>query len=370
MKKKICVVTAARSEYGHLRWIIQDILDDCDLELQLVVTGGHLLQDQGHTVDQIIEDGIPIAATVDAKVDNSTTESICYSMSRMQKGVTKAFSELEPDILVVLGDRYELLPICTTAFVMGIPIAHISGGDITEGAIDDGVRNAVTMLATYHFPGTQSSADNIIRMHNSDKNVYVVGEPSLDLYNRISLMSREELSHDLCIESSKKWILMTYHPETKKSVEYNVYAVENCLKALHESCSDYEIVVTKSNTDLGGKEINQYIENFVEKKTEFKLFPSLGQLRYVSFMKQVDFVIGNSSSGIVETPLLGVPAINIGNRQRGRYQCKNIFQSCVSFDSIQKSISRVLCESIDFSDKEYWGSGFTSYKIVSILKNV
>lgn len=162
--KKICFVTAARSEYGLLKWLMKDVEASESFQLQIIVTGGHLSKEQGHTIDQIIEDGFNIDDIVDSQLDTSATARIAESMGRMALGFAKAFEVLKPDYVLVLGDRYELLPICNTAFVMCIPIIHLSGGDVTEGAIDDGVRNAVTMLAEYHFPGTQSSAKNIMRM--------------------------------------------------------------------------------------------------------------------------------------------------------------------------------------------------------------
>ena len=170
--KKICFITAARSEYGVLKWLMNDVQRNNCFQLQLIVTGGHLLQEQGHTIDTIINDGFTINATVDAKLDMTSNETIAESMGRMAMKLAPVFNELKPDLLVVLGDRYELLPICNTAFIMRIPIAHLSGGDITEGAIDDGVRNAVTMLAEYHFPGTPASAENIKRMRGSNKNIW------------------------------------------------------------------------------------------------------------------------------------------------------------------------------------------------------
>lgn len=364
--KKICIMTAARSEYGYLKWIMKDILDDKDLELQTIITGGHLSYDQGHTIDVIIEDGIPITRIVDAKVDNSSEKSICETMARLLDGFSVVLTELNPDCLVVLGDRYELLPICSAAFMLKIPIVHLSGGDITEGALDDGIRNAVTMLAEYHFPGTEASAKNIIRMRNNKKNVYTVGEPSLDLFNRVKLMSRDEIAENLNISVQKKWVLCTLHSETKESILYNLDMAKNLVLALKELGDDYQIVITKANTDFGGKEINDYIAE--NKPDNVLIVPSLGQLRYLSFMKQVELVIGNSSSGIVETPILNIPTINIGNRQKGRYQCENIYQTDTSFISIRNAIKRL--KKKDISDWNYWGTGNTSKKIVEILKGL
>ena len=366
--KKICIVTAARSEYGLLRWVLHDIAESECFQLQLVVTGGHLLENQGHTVDAINADGFKIEAVVDANLDTSSSEKIAASMGRMAEKFAGTFASLKPDCLVVLGDRYELLPICNTAFVMHIPIIHISGGDVTEGAIDNGVRNAVTMLADYHFPGTEESAENVRRMRGSNQNIWPVGEPGLDAFNRFSLMSREDLVVNLGLDLSKKWCLMTYHSETQKDLEYNIRAVQSCYEVLSKH-DDLQIVMTYANADFGGEKINQKLEDFARNNPQqFKVVPSLGQRRYLSFMKQVKLVIGNSSSGIVEAPSLGVPVVNIGERQKGRYQCKNIIQCTNDFISIQNAVNVALDKTIDVSDCNYWGDGHASEKIVRIMQ--
>lgn len=368
---KICIVTAARSEYGLLKWLIKDIDDSSEFELQLIVTGGHLSYEQGHTIDQIIEDGFSITYIVDAELDTSTTAKIAESMGKMSQGFAKAFEELKPDYLLVLGDRYELLPICNTAFVMCIPIIHLSGGDVTEGAIDDGVRNAVTMLADYHFPGTTESKNNIVRMKNSDKNVWAVGEPGLDSFNREKLLSREELADNLGLNIDKKWGLMTYHAETREGLEYNLNNVQMCVESLLTK-KDFQTVITYANADFGGKQINDYVEDIAKRyPNKFIVIPSLGHLRYLSFMRQAEFVIGNSSSGIVEAPFLNIPVINIGNRQKGRYQCGNVKQCVANRYAIERAIDDLEINKTEKpQDLDYWGDGHTSERIVEVLKKV
>lgn len=367
--KKMCFVTAARSEYGLLKWLMSDV-DKCDeFELQIIVTGGHLSYEQGHTVDHIIEDGFGITCTVDVGLDTSSTARIAESMARMAEGFAKAFEEMKPDYLVVLGDRYELLPICNMAFVMRIPIIHISGGDITEGAIDDGIRNAVTMLASYHFPGTRGAADNIIRMRGSEENIWAVGEPGLDSFNRETMLNRKELAVNLNLDENKKWGLMTYHAETKESMEYNLCSVEMCIEALVQQ-DDFQTIITYANADFGGKQINEFIEKKAQKYADkIKVIPSMGNIRYLSFMHQASFVIGNSSSGIVEAPFLNIPVINIGNRQKGRHLCDNIYQCNPTKSEITKAIHEITDgKYIMAKDLNYWGDGHTSEKILQILK--
>lgn len=365
--KKICFVTATRAEYGLLKWLMKEVDNAEEFELQVVVTGAHLLEEQGHTIDIIKNDGFIVDETVDAQLDTSSTETIAESMGRMAQMFSHVFAKLSPDYVVVLGDRYELLPIVNTAFVMCIPIIHLSGGDVTEGAIDDGIRNAVTMLSEYHFPGTKDSADNIVRMRGSDKNVWAVGEPGLDSFYREPLMDRAELADNLGLNTNKKWILFTFHAETKESLEYNLDAVKNCISLL-QSLSGVQIVATYSNADFGGKYINDYLEKMSEQNPEIiRVVPSLGNRRYLSYMKQVSFVIGNSSSGIVEAPTLGVPVINIGDRQKGRHQCTNIIQCCADFESIKSAIHRANEINADCKDY-YWGDGHTAERIIEILK--
>ncbi len=365
--KKICFVTATRAEYGLLKWLMKEVKTSQEFKLQVVVTGAHLLEEQGHTIDIIKNDGFLIDDVVDAQINTSSKENIADSMGRMAQLFSHVFEKLSPNYIVVLGDRYELLPIVSTAFVMCIPIIHLSGGDVTEGAIDDGIRNAVTMLSEYHFPGTKNSADNIVRMRGSDKYVWTVGEPGLDSFYREPLMSREELADNLGLRKDSKWVLFTFHAETKASLDYNLNAVNNCISLLSD-ISEIQIVTTYSNADYGGKQINEFLEEAGKhNKDKIRVVQSLGNRRYLSFMKQVSFVIGNSSSGIVEAPTLGVPVINIGDRQKGRYQCKNIIQSTTNIEDIKVAIDKAMSKKGCLQDF-YWGDGHTAEKIIDILK--
>lgn len=367
--KKICVVTATRAEYGYLKWLMKDIQADTALELQVIATGTHLDKTQGHTVDQIIADGIPVTKEVDVQLDNTSSKAICETMARYGNGFAEVLSQLQPDVVIVLGDRYELLPICSTAFIMQIPIAHLSGGDVTEGALDDGVRNAVTMLATYHFPITEDCAKNIRRMRGEDKNIFVTGSTSLDFFNRTDLMSREGLAENLGLDINKKWALCTLHSETKQDISYNVRMADNLISAMKESLSDFQIVITNANADLGGQEINKLMMKVAdESQNQFVVVPSLGQKRYLSYMKQVELVLGNSSSGILESPYLGVPTVNIGERQKGRYKCENIIQSGIKKNEIEQSIKEAMSGKYSIPST-YWGDGNASGKIVRVLKN-
>ena len=365
--KKVCIITAARSEYGLLRWTIDGVHKNPNLELQLIVTGSHLMAEHGYTYKCIEEDGYPISAKVDMGLVSNSKKAIVESMGRCSVGFAKTFAELQPDIIVVLGDRYELLPICSAALVMNIPIAHISGGDITIGAIDNEVRNAVTMMSSLHFPGVEESAKNIIRMRNSKANVWAVGEPGLDNFRRCSLMTRQELSDNIGIPIENKWILVTLHPETNESLEYNLQMAKHIV-ALTDNMKDTSIVISKANADFGGNQINEYWVEVEKRNPEkYHLYPSLGQMRYLSFMNECYAVLGNSSSGIVEAPCLGTPVINIGNRQTGRYICQNVHQVSNNINEINSAWKAIENNPLRIKDN-YYGDGYTSEKIVKHIE--
>lgn len=365
--KKVCIITASRSEYGLLRWTIDGVLNNPNLELQLVVTGAHLLEEHGYTYKNIEEDGYSIDAMVDMHLDATTKKEIAHSMGYCSIGIADIFAKLEPDLIVVLGDRYELLPICNVALVMNIPIAHISGGDVTIGAIDNEIRNAITMMSTLHFPGVQESADNIVRMRNSDEYVWAVGEPGLDNLRRASLMTREELAENIGIPVTNKWILVTLHPETNETIEFNMQMAENIFQ-LTESISDASIVISKANADYGGTQINEYWEQIAKvNPNKYHLYPSLGQIRYLSFMNECFAVLGNSSSGIVEAPCLGSWVINIGNRQTGRHICRNVYQVDNTFEEIQMAWKNIVCQKERILDN-FYGDGYASVKIVKHIE--
>lgn len=363
---KICIITATRSEYGLLKWVIDGVHHDDELQLQLVVTGAHLSEEHGYTVQFIEEDGYPIAARVDMHLASENRMEIVHSMGHCSIGMADTLADLNPDMVVVLGDRYELLPIVSAALVLGIPVAHLSGGDVTEGAIDNEVRNAVSMMSSLHFPGVESSAENLRRMLGTDRNIFTVGEPGLESFLRYELMSREGLAKNIGLYVNKPWCLVTLHPETKISIEENVAMAENLFRVM-EGMKDVQFVISKANADYGGSQINASWDEAVAKNTEkYKLFTSLGQRRYLSFMRQAAGVLGNSSSGIVEAPFMGIPVVNIGDRQKGRHLCKNVIQCGRSYDEIFDAVNRMQAQPkmVD----TYYGDGHTAEKVIAHIK--
>ncbi len=369
--KNVCVITTTRAEYGQLRWIINDIYEDTNLNLQLIVSGGHLSPEQGLTYHEIENDGYPINDKIEMCLSTVTDVGIVKSMGVLLLSICEAFNRSKPDIIVLLGDRYELLPIASAALIMKIPIAHIGGGDLTTGAIDNEVRNAVTMMSTLHFASTEICADRIRTMLHSEDNIFITGDRSLDNYNRMSMMNRETLSRSLGIDKDKKWVLLTYHPETRISVSENIHNIIVLMDFLKKECVDYEIIITKANTDLGGVEINQYLEDCVAQNSNMHLFHSLGQLRYCSICFQLAFMIGNSSSGIYETGYCKLPTINVGHRQDGRFLTANIVSSEITFSDLTIALAKIKSPAFVDSLKDMinpYGNGDSSRIIVSQIK--
>lgn len=363
--KKVCVITAARSEYGLLKWVIDGVHNDPDLELQLVVTGAHLSEEHGKTVQFIEDDGYPIVARVDMHLVSDSRKDIVRSMGYCSTGMADVLEELQPDVVMVLGDRYELLPIVSSSVVMNIPVAHISGGDVTEGAIDNQVRNAVTMMSTLHFPGTKPSYDNICRMIGSSANVYVTGETNIDNFEHYKLLSRKRLADNLNVDYSKHWVMVTLHPETMLSLDENISMAKDMINALPSA--NTEIIITQSNADFGGVQMNELFMEAAANNNTIHFIPTLGQMRYLSFMKEVVCVIGNSSSGIVETPHLGIPTVNIGDRQKGRHLCANVLSCGRSFEEIKNAID-VSIKHGKYEPNDYFGDGHASEIIVKQIK--
>lgn len=367
IKPKICIVTAARSEYGLLQWLITDLEQDPDIELSLIVTGSHLSHEQGMTYRQIEADGHKINRCVEYLLEDRSAWGASKSAGICGERFADVLNEEKPDVLVVLGDRYELLPICTAAIIQNIPIAHISGGDITEGAIDNQIRNAVTMMAAIHFPGTAESAANIARMRGSDARIHNVGEPGLETFRRTELLTRRGLAESLGLDEAKKWVVCTLHPETVESIGYNLTMARNMVDAV--SCvANCEVIITAANADPGGGEMNDYFRSVCEQHPNFHFIHSLGQHRYLSMMNQLHALIGNTSSGLVEAPFTGVPVINIGDRQKGRHLCRNVVSvSGDSLEELKQAISQIPDK--NFEPDYYYGDGDTTRKIVAGLKD-
>ncbi|WP_017211317.1 UDP-N-acetylglucosamine 2-epimerase [Clostridium beijerinckii] len=368
--RKIAVVTGTRAEYGLLKNTLSRIKKNRNLELQLIVTGAHLSEDFGHTIDEILEDGFVVDEKLPILMSAEGKGSIPKEMGLLMIQLSQTFERLKPDILLVLGDRYEIFAAVSTAMTMNIPIAHISGGEVTEGAIDEQIRHAITKMSNIHFPGAKVYAQNIISMGEERWRVLNIGDPGIENIRLTNFLSMEELKKQLNVEVDRQTLLITYHPVTleRHMLEYQV---ENLIKALN--ITNKKMIITYPNADNGGDFIIKKIEEFAKKNSNVYLFKNLGILKYLSVMKLCGSVIGNSSSALVEAPYLKIPVVNIGNRQKGRLMADNIIGCTNECEDIIKAINKSL--SSEFREKaekvkSLYGEGNTSEEIVKVLENI
>ncbi len=372
MKRKICVVTGTRAEYGLLYQVLRRIAEDPALRLQLVVCAAHLSPEHGMTIRQIEEDGFTIDAKVDMLLAGDSRETMAKSTGLGVLGFCDAFSRLRPDIIVILGDRFEMLAAAQTALLLNIPIAHIHGGEITTGAIDDSIRHAITKMAALHFTATEEFRRRVIQMGEPPHRVFNTGALGLEYLRNTSLLNRQQLEEKLDFNLDPPLFLVTLHPVTR-----NEGASGDALKALFlalESYPETRIIWTCPNADSEGRMLWHEIEHWANTRFHRPLLsPSLGQRNYLSALKLADVVIGNSSSGIIEAPAVGTPTVNIGNRQNGRPRAASILDCPPEADAIRTAIKRALSpeflESIKGQRIPY-GCGETTSTILEQLKKV
>lgn len=373
MNRKICVITGSRADYGHLYWIIKGIHDDPFLELQLIVACMHLSPEFGLTVREIEKDGFPIAERVEMLLSSDTETAIATSMGLGMIGFAKTYERLMPDIIVALGDRFEIHAAVSAALPFRIPVAHIHGGESTEGAIDELMRHAITKMSHVHYTATEDYRKRVIQMGELPENVLCFGAPGLDSIHKLKLMNEDELSGMFGIPHGRKIGIVTYHPVTLEKNTSEVH-ISELLKAV-QKFPDVFWVFTMSNADTSGRIIGRKIEEFLTKNPQMgKLFGSLGQLRYLSLMKHASVMVGNSSSGIIETPSFNLPVVNIGERQLGRIRAINVIDvpECNEkyiTEAIHKSLSVEFKNSLKDMCNPY-GNGNASDRIVEKLKNL
>jgi len=339
---KICVMTGTRAEYGLFYWLLRDLAEAPDLELQLVVSGTHLADEFGHTIDFIRDDGFRIDAEVPYILPGDDNAAMGRSMGQAVLGFVDAFDKLVPDILVLLGDRFEVLSAAAAATALRIPIAHIHGGEITEGAIDDAFRHAVTKMSHLHFVAAPEYATRVIQLGEAPERVYTVGSLGIDNLSRLKLPELTNIEQFNGLDLSRGYFLVTYHPATLEDSD-PVLGLEELFAAL-EHFSDYKLIVSMGNADPGARAINTRLKQFAASAPErIRLCDSLGQASYLATLKEAAAVLGNSSSGIIEAPSVGVPTVNIGTRQAGRLRASSIIDCApdriVIAEAIEKAIS-------------------------------
>ena len=370
-RRKICIVTGTRAEYGLLYWIMKGIQNDPALDLQIIVTGMHLSPEFGLTFQEIINDGFFINNKVEMLLSGDTPSAISKSTGLGMIGFADAFEELKPDIVTLLGDRYELLAAASTALFANIPIAHISGGETTTGAFDEAIRHSITKMGWWHFVAAKEYKKRVIQLGEDPNRVHHVGSISIDNIKKTKLLNKTNLEKLLGLKFKKKNLIMTYHPVTleKESSKNNLQSLLNVLDKLN----DTYIIFTEPNADTDNRIIKRMIKKFVlsHKKNSIS-FASMGRLNYLSALQFVDGVIGNSSSGLTEAPTFKIGTINIGDRQNGRLKADSIID-CTSeeesiFDAVKTLYSSQFQNNLKKINNPY-GVDNTTEKIISVLKN-
>lgn len=363
---KIAVITGSRAEYGLLHGVMQGIQTAEELELQIVATGMHLSPEFGLTFQAIEADGFEITEKVEMLLSSDTPIGVTKSIGLGLIGFADAFGRLKPDYIVVLGDRYEIMAPALAAYMARIPIAHIGGGDVTEGAYDDAIRHSITKMSQLHFVTNEISRQRVLQLGEDPACIFNVGHPGLDRIRQLKLLSRNELERELDFTWQSRNLLVTYHPETLGSREASVEFAE-VLDALHRLGPETGIVFTKPNADEGGRKLGAMIDHFVESHANSRAYTTLGQLRYFSTVQAVDAVIGNSSSGICEVPTLRKPTVDIGDRQKGRLRGSSVLHTEAKSESIWKTIHQAYqldCSKVDSA----YGDGTSSAQILTHLK--
>lgn len=368
--KKVCVVTGTRAEYGILKPLLKKLKSDEKIQLQLVATGMHLSPEFGFTYKLIEEDEYKIDEKVEILLSSDTNVGIAKSMGLALINFSEVFNRLKPDLVVILGDRYEMFAIASTALIENIPIAHIHGGELTEGAIDDAMRHSITKMSYLHFTSTEEYRKRVIQLGEDPSRVFNVGAMGIEGINNTMIMDEREVKKELNIDLEKKYVLVTYHPETLS--ENNIKKEVNNLFEALSNFDELSVVLTKANSDAGGRIINKMIDEYSEKnKNRVVAYTSLGQFRYYNAMKYCAMVIGNSSSGIIEAPTFKIPTINIGDRQKGRIQAESVINCLADKESIIKSINKGLSEEFNNKIRDIenpYGEGDSSQKIMDVIK--
>lgn len=372
LKRKVCVVTGTRAEYGLLSPLIRRIQSDEELDLQLIVTGMHLSPEFGLTYREIERDGFTINAKIEMLLSSDTQVGIAKSIGMGIIGFADALERLQPDIIVVLGDRYEILAAAQAAMVARIPIVHIHGGEATEGLIDEAIRHSITKMAHIHFTATEAYRKRVIQLGEHPSRVFNFGAIGLDNINQLDLLDKDSFEKSIGFVLGKVNFLITFHPITLSKTGPK-QAMENLFKAL-DTFTEAKVIFTKANSDTDGRIINEMIDNYVlEHPSKAVAFTSLGQLRYLSAIKHVDIVMGNSSSGIIEVPFMKKPTINIGDRQKGRLKAESVIDCDESVDSITCAIEKVLSPEFQCclpKLQSLYGQGNVSIRIKEVLKSI
>jgi len=369
--KKICVVTGTRAEYGLLRWVIDGIEKSSRLKLQIIATGMHLSQEFGLTYREIEKDGFSIDKKVEMLVSSDTPQAITKSMGLGMIGFADAYEYLKPDLLLVLGDRFEIFSAVASAMIARIPVAHLHGGEATEGLIDEPIRHSITKMAHLHFVAAMEYKNRVLQLGEQPDQVFLVGGLGIDNIEKLNLLKKNELEKTLDIKLGEKNLLVTFHPVTLEEGT-SEKQMKELFSALNE-LKDTHIIFTMPNADTDGRILFNLIEDYVEGNSRFKVYTSLGQLKYLSCIKHVDGVVGNSSSGLIEVPSFRKGTINIGDRQRGRLKADSIIDCKPDKNSILLAVKKLYSASFQENLKSVinpYGVGGASEAIVKVIENI
>ncbi len=369
--RRVCIVTGTRAEYGLLYRLMKGIESVNDLELKIIVTGAHLSPEFGLTYQKIEKDGFLIDKKVEMLLSSDSEIGVTKSIGLGVIGMSDALSEIRPDLLVVLGDRFEILSAAIAAMIAKIPIAHLYGGEVTEGAFDESIRHAITKMSHLHFTATKDYYNRVIQLGEHPDRVFNVGSIGVDNIKNLSLLSREEFEKSINFKLGKRNLLITFHSVTlEKSTAKKQF--ENLLKVLDEQM-DTHLIFTKANADIDGRLINKMIDDYVALNYDKAIvFTSLGQLRYFSAMKHVDGVVGNSSSGLIEAPSFKIGTVNIGDRQGGRINAESVINCSPSIVDIQFAFRKLFSQSFNKQLQQVvnpYGNGESLSKILDVIRS-
>ena len=370
-EKNLRCYTGTRAEYGLLYWLLKELQDDSEIELQLIVTGIHLSPEFGLTYREIEKDGFSITCKVEMLLSSDTPQGISKAIGLGLIGFTDALADCRPDILVVLGDRFEILAACIAAMLARIPIAHIHGGELTEGVIDDAIRHSISKMAHLHFTAMETYRRRVIQLGEAPQRVHMVGALAIDNIKKLKLLSKDKFQEAIAFKLGRKNLLITFHPVTleKKSSQEQF---QELLGALDE-CQDTHFIFTMPNADTDGRVIMQMIQKYVtQNKDKAVVFTSMGQVLYLSALQFMDALVGNSSSGLIEAPSFQIGTVNIGDRQRGRIKLDSVIDCEPNCESISSAIRKVYSSGFRAKLKNIknpYGEGASAKKIKNILKN-
>jgi UDP-hydrolysing UDP-N-acetyl-D-glucosamine 2-epimerase len=368
-KRKIAVITSSRADYGHLYWPLKDLRAHPEVDLKIIALGPHLSPEFGHTIDTIEQDGFTIEERIECLLSSDTDVGMAKTIGVATLSLADALGRIRPDLLLLIADRFEMLAPASVALALRIPMAHIEGGEISEGAIDDAVRNALTKLSHLHFTTTETAHRRVLAMGEEGWRVHRVGAPSLDHLHRQTLLDRSQVEEDLDLNLDRPTVMVAYHPVTlERDTTIEAEAVFAALERLPQ-----QIIFSFPNADAGSRALIRRAREFCERREDARLFINLDALKYWSLLKESDLLIGNSSSGIMETASLKKPTVNIGKRQRGREHARNVLDVAPEVDSILECVRRAL--GLDFRQSleglvNPYGDGHASERIAEVLTTV